>query len=151
MNYKSGFTLVEVLVVIAITVGLVAMIFPNFTNMRELARDNQRKSDLKQLQKMLEVYKEAQSSISYPEDGTIPSPCSAWSTGTTLITNKVPGDPSGTCASPVPYYYRREALDSLKYVLYACLENKNDKEGVVANPEGFGTCTSGIFYKVVEP
>ncbi|PIY68598.1 hypothetical protein COY90_05160 [Candidatus Roizmanbacteria bacterium CG_4_10_14_0_8_um_filter_39_9] len=151
MDNKYGFTLVEILVVIAITIGLVAMIFPNFTNMRELARDNQRKSDLKQLQKMLEIYKESQSPISYPADGTIPSPCSSWSVGTTIITNKVPGDPRGTCTSPSAYYYRRTIGDTLRYVMYACLENKNDKEGIVDNPEGFGTCMSGIFYKVVEP
>lgn len=150
MNNKRAFTLVEVLVVIAITIGLVAMIFPNFTNMRELARDNQRKSDLKQLQKMLEIYKEAQSAISYPADGTIPNPCLPWSVGSTLITNKVPGDPKGTCTSPTAYYYQRTVGDPLRYVLYACLENTNDKEKT-SGPADFGTCASDAFYKVTEP
>ena len=61
MKNKSAFTLIEVLVVIAILAGLVAILFPNFMDVRERARDSQRKSDLKNYQKALEFYKDNQS------------------------------------------------------------------------------------------
>jgi general secretion pathway protein G len=57
---KKGFTLIELLVVIAIIGMLSALLVPNFMGARERARDAQRKSDLKQIQKALEMYRQDQ-------------------------------------------------------------------------------------------
>jgi general secretion pathway protein G len=61
---KKGFTLIELLVVIAIIGMLSALLVPNFMGARERARDAQRKSDLKQIQKALEMYRQDQTSLS---------------------------------------------------------------------------------------
>ncbi|PIU36636.1 prepilin-type cleavage/methylation domain-containing protein, partial [Candidatus Roizmanbacteria bacterium CG07_land_8_20_14_0_80_34_15] len=58
---KHGFTLIELLVVIAIIGSLSALFLPNFMAARERARDTQRKSDLRQIQKALEMHKQDQS------------------------------------------------------------------------------------------
>ncbi len=58
MNRKtSGFTLVEVIVVVAVVSILSAVLYANFNDSRELTRDAQRKADLRLVQNALELYK----------------------------------------------------------------------------------------------
>jgi prepilin-type N-terminal cleavage/methylation domain-containing protein len=54
---QSGFTLVEVLLVIAIIGVLTTVAIVNFGNAREMSRDAQRKADLRNLQNAVELYK----------------------------------------------------------------------------------------------
>lgn len=158
-NRSAGFTLIEMLVVIAILAGLVAILFPNFMEIRLRARDDQRKSDLRNIQKALEYYKEDMSPIIYPDDTTFMSLTSPWKSGTgTLYMAKLPTDPGGICAAGTKYYYHRISTDTLQYVLYACLENTSDSEGQSFDTEAPWfvnqtgcTCTSGKYYKVTNP
>ena len=53
----KGFTLVELLIVIAIIGVLSALLMANFIGVRQRARDAQRKSDLRQMQSALELYR----------------------------------------------------------------------------------------------
>lgn len=157
---SKAFTLIEVLVVIAILAGLVAILFPNFMDARARARDTARKSDLISIQKALEFYKDNQNPPQYPADASFPAPCSSWTVSSQLFMAKIPGDPLGNCSSNLKkYYYHSYApADSLKYDLYACLENKSDVDGN-SGPQAspyFDTqtgylCTSGVYYRVTEP
>ncbi|MEN9920819.1 MAG: hypothetical protein RL538_712 [Candidatus Parcubacteria bacterium] len=54
---NRGFTIIEVLVVTAIIGVLAAIVFASFGTARQQSRDKVRKSDLKQLQLAIEVYK----------------------------------------------------------------------------------------------
>jgi type II secretion system protein G len=63
---KKGFTLIELLVVIFIIGVLSAIIFPNFTQMREKARDTERVTDVMQIRNALEQYFNRNSS--YPSN-----------------------------------------------------------------------------------
>jgi general secretion pathway protein G len=136
-----GFTLIELLVVIAIISGLSALLVPNFMGTRERARDTQRKSDLKQIQKALEMYRQDKNPIAYPTATNnrfgASSSCGSQFGTTVLYMNKIPCDPLG----PTPYYY---AVDNnnLTYTLCACIENNADSEASTGNC--FGTCPSGI-------
>ena len=160
MKNKSAFTLIEVLVVIAILAGLVAILFPNFMDVRERARDSQRKSDLKNYQKALEFYKNNQSPPKYPDDASFPLPCTNWTVSDFLYIAKTPGEPTGNCTTNVKkYFYHSYApADPLRYDMYACLENKLDPEGgsgPATSPyfdtQAGYTCVSGVYYKVSEP
>jgi prepilin-type N-terminal cleavage/methylation domain-containing protein len=62
---KSGFTLVEILVAIAIVSILASVIFANLGEARKKAHDTQRANDLGQIQVALRVYRDAYSS-DYP-------------------------------------------------------------------------------------
>ncbi len=124
---KTGFTLIEILIVIAIISMMVALAFPNFFAARQRARDVQRKSDLKQIQKALELAKSDQSPVAYPTStgNTLPVGCvTPWtnSGGTNTYMPKMPCDPLG----PTQYYYNRPG--TLNYTLYACLENGSDPD-----------------------
>lgn len=145
---KKSFTLIELLVVIAIIGGLSAMLLPNFMGARERARDTQRKSDIKAIQKALELYKSDKLDASYPTTGSLPAVGSSFSNGATIYMSKFPGPPNDVGSST--YIYARDAVSTRKYNLCACLENKADPDKSTDCSTCTG-CTSGPCYLVNEP
>ena len=126
---KKGFTLIELLVVIAIIGSLSALFLPNFMAARERARDAQRKSDLKQIQKAIELFKQDKDPVEIP--ASLPAAKDCWYNGgsetscaanVNVYMNKVPGDPS----TGVKYDYVDDG--NLDYTLCACLENVADPD-----------------------
>ena len=147
---KKAFTLIELLVVIAIIGSLSALFLPNFMAARERARDTQRKSDLRQIQKALEMHKQDQSPTDFLATESFPAVNSCWSSGASctgnVYMNKFPGDPNRT---PNNYYYVNNG--NLTYTLCACLENKADPDGTTANCAASYTCSSTKSYVVIQP
>lgn len=146
---RRGFTLIELLVVIAIIGGLSAIVLPNFMGARERARDAQRKSDLKQIQKAFELYKQDQNPPVYPSAAPVPNQSFTNATTGSLYMNKYPADPQSL--TPTPYYYLQDVSDSLKFTLCACLENKADSDGAAGNCHATYVCSSGKKITVNEP
>lgn len=144
MKKENGFTLIELLVVIAIIGGLSALLLPNFMSARERARDSQRKSDLKQIQKALEMYR--QDNYVFPT--ALPTPGGgAWTGVNNLIyMNKVPSDPLG----PTPYYYSVNNTN-LTYTLCTCLENVADSDSTNCSSCSGVSCSSSKCYIVNQP
>jgi type II secretion system protein G len=153
---KKGFTLIELLIVISIIGILSALLMVNFIGVRQRARDAQRKTDIRQIQAALEMYRADEGS--YPVDipnceGSISlksSDCSS-----TVYMQDVPVDPMG-----LTYYNGGDfCLDSdgSTYYVIACLENKNDSQGVdsIADSDTCNAkapaCSSGIYYLVKNP
>lgn len=142
---RKSFTLIELLVVIAIIGSLSAILLPNFMGARERARDSQRKSDLKQIQKALEMYKQDQSPPSFPTSVAcgastcFPNSGSEWKNPVTnsIYMNLVPKDPNRTTNDGIYFY---SVGSDLTYTLCACLENKADPGAT-----GTGDC-SGANY-----
>lgn len=156
---RKGFTLIELLVVIAIIGGLAALLVPNFMGARQRGRDAQRKSDLKQIQKAMELYKLDQADSSYPP--TMPTVNNQWLAASgNIYMNKVPADPS----TKLKYYYVYNAVNTT-YVLQACLENNADSDANIVDCQsnfdvitGGSACTSkttsrpnGTCYEVIQP
>lgn len=124
-NFSKGFTLVELLIVIAIIGVLSALLMANFIGVRQRARDAQRKADLRQIQSALELYRSDNGS--YPIGnyaalsnctGKLGNPAC-----TTTYMQKLPADPLGGTAT---YYYNSAA--GTTYTIRACLENSADKD-----------------------
>lgn len=116
---SNGFTLVELLVVIAIIGILSTLLTANFIGVRQRGRDSQRKSNLRQIQSALELYRADQAS--YPATASFPACGSSFTnvSGTATYMQKVPCDPSGGS-------YTYSSTDNTKYTLITCLENAND-------------------------
>ncbi len=116
---KKGFTLVELLIVIAIIGILASALLVSLGGARATARDARRISDLRQVQSALELY--------YAKSGEYPSgdwtAMEAAIVGAKVGINKLPQDPqSGTVN---PYTYGSDATTQQTYVLRAVLEGYN--------------------------
>ncbi|MDD3679644.1 MAG: prepilin-type N-terminal cleavage/methylation domain-containing protein [Candidatus Shapirobacteria bacterium] len=130
-NLFSAFTLIELLVVMTVIGVLAGLIVPNYMAARERARDAQRKSDLEQIQKALEMYKMDQSPPRYPDSLSYGLPLES---GEEVYMKEIPQDPRNS--DPYFYSYQLDSEDPLKYTLVACLENKSDPDG----ESGIGDC-----------
>lgn len=154
---QRGFTLIELLVVIAIIGILTSILLPNYISVRQRARDVQRKSDLRQIQTALEVYRADNGSYktdtsTYRLNSTTCTTSSSFTNtaGTVTYLQKIPCDPLGTSAlyNTGNYYYYSNGVT---YTLATCLENTNDSEGTTTapTPNASGTCTT--YFKLTPP
>lgn len=144
---RKAFTLIELLVVIAIIGMLSGLLLPNFMAARQRGRDAQRKSDLKQIQKAFELYKQDQSSPAYP--ATLPSAGVCFSSGSNctgnIYMNKFPTEPQ-----PGKQYYYTVDNTNLTYTLCSCLENTVDPDATTSCSVCVA-CSSGPCYIVNQP
>jgi len=116
--YKKGFTLIELLVAISIIGVLSSFLLVNFIGVRQRSRDGVRKSDLRQIQSALELYRADQGN--YPS--SLPGCGSSLITGEAIYMQKIPCDPSGGAA------YTYSAPGNTSHSIIACLENENDSQ-----------------------
>lgn len=148
LNLSKGFTLVEVLVVIAITTLFVISGIATYINTLKSSRDTRRKSDLGSIQKGLELY--YSDSNAYPTlTGALnyTQLCgSGFNAGGAACTGSVyiqvlPTDPLGSS-----YYYK--STDGTNYKLYSSIE-KSDDTGTGVNQSGYAStsCISGATCK----
>lgn len=124
-NLRKGFTLIELLIVIAIIGILSTVLMVNFIGIRERARDARRKSDLRQIQQAIELYKA--DAGSYPAQNILDGNCGSAlksTDGNTTYMSKVPGDPGSFGC----YHYLNPGESGAPYTLWACLENTNDND-----------------------
>lgn len=152
-NFKKGFTLIELLIVIAIIGVLATLLMVNFVGVRQRARDAQRKSDLRQIQSALEIYRSDNSS--YPASLTNctcnSNPCLGSPTCTATYMQKIPADPSGTTYYNSGNYYFT-STGGTTYTLGACLENTADtQQGTTGTSPGGSGCTSNWYFVVNNP
>ena len=136
---KSAFTLIELLIVIAILGSLASVVVVRFRGAQTTALDTKRQAELKQYQNALEIY--ATRTDRYPANinATANTIC-----GTLGITS-CPDDPKA--AAGMHYVYISDA-SGLNYVLYATIERttsyfvlcSNGKVGNVTTQPSTSTC-----------
>ena len=135
MQRKSiqGFTLIEMLIVIAVISILAGIVLVGITGFQETARDTKRIGDLRGVQNSLELFYTRCGF--YPQTTGVPStPCSGGTNITTWLhlatametvgvisdESKLPGDPTVSSGHD---QYAYESPDGFKYILRATLEN----------------------------
>ncbi|HNP89485.1 MAG: Type II secretion system protein G precursor [Microgenomates group bacterium ADurb.Bin219] len=134
---KSGFSLVELLIVFSLMGVLLSISLAALGSTRKSARDSKRKADLEQIRSALEMYR--------TDVGIYPSNLlfgtGSLSFGNDIYLSSVPNDP---LSSPYTYVYSR--LTNNSYVLCAYLETGSGNAGC-------GDCSSGVAcnYRVTNP
>lgn len=129
----KGFTLIELLVAIVIIGILAGLLMTNFVGVRQRARDAARKSDLRQIQSALELFRSDNGC--YPDAGctalaAFPACSSALASGGITYMQKIPCDPLNTGQFTYTYV---SAGGGATYSLFSCLENVNDSQKDPAN------------------
>jgi general secretion pathway protein G len=151
---SKGFTLVELLIVVGIIGILATLLMANFIGVRQRARDAQRKSDLRQIQSALELYRSDQGT--YPDSLSYSCPESAPLTGgspANTYMQKIPCDPSGASGYNGGRYYFISS-GGITYTLGACLENTGDNsQGTTGTPPigSPGGCSNNWYFVVFNP
>ncbi len=138
---RNGFTLIELLVVIVIISILSSLLMFNFVGVRQRGRDAQRKSDLRQIQVALELYRSDNGT--YPLTAGFPVCGSAFTAGSVTYMQKVPCEARGSGYYNNGNYYYNSAGST--YTLAACLENTNDNDtnnGTVDPGGTAGSCSA---------
>jgi type II secretion system protein G len=127
MKRNFGFSLVELLITVAIITILMAIAIPAYTNFVAKGRDSKRRSDLKTLQSALTQYRADQGS--YPIS-LIPGQPLANPTNTQTYLQRVPIDPLTTYGEYPQYVYvakpnscNNTTTRCTAYCLYANLED----------------------------
>lgn len=154
---ERGFTLIEMLVVIAIISILIGIGINTFTIAQQKARDVRRKADLRSIQVALELYK--QDTGVYPvlsaancsggngyHYADVVLGCAALSPSFSSYLPSIPKDPLGnSCPSGWFYqdtschgYFYASPISGCGYILAVSLENKNDPDGNKALSCGWG-------------
>lgn len=139
---KKGFTLVELLVVVAIIGILLSIVIVNVTSSRQKARDARRKADLRSIQTALELYANSHGDT-YP-DASLDYSASMQLLVDNGFLGQVPLDPSDgqACAGEETcgYLYdnykystsssecKEEPADVYHYRLLAPLEREGDRD-----------------------
>jgi general secretion pathway protein G len=147
IKISTGFTMIELLVVMAIISILAGMSIFAMQGARESARDAARRGDLEKIATALEFYKA--DCHTYPPSGSLPTAASlnAWEPTclgeTHRYLEQVPGDPLGG-----DYAYR--LLSPNRYTLCSTLEDPPDPANDTAD---CGPCAGGFSceYKVTNP
>lgn len=152
LRNKKGFTLVELLIVVAIISVLATLLMANFIGVRQRARDAQRKADIRQIQSALELYRSDQGNYPAAVNNAVGACNSALTGGSSTYMQKIPCDPNSTYNSG-DYYYTSSGT---AYQICSCLENTGDNQGVADRTDGntCGTasnCTTNWYFVVNNP
>jgi type II secretion system protein G len=144
----AAFTLLELLVAMAIMAILTVIGLRSFGSVQQKARDSRRKQDLQSISKALEIYYNDFKHYPDSTEGQISAcgvdatqACSwgeTWqnSSNQTLYMTKLPADPGGS------QYFYLAGEDGKSYSLFAYLENGED-EAVAKDVDGNAAFYSG--------
>ncbi|MCD5381926.1 MAG: type II secretion system GspH family protein [Candidatus Pacebacteria bacterium] len=160
MRYNTraqGFTLVEMLVVLAIVIVLLAIVLPSFGDARQNARDKKRIADLAQIQLALEVYFDIHGHYPRESDGYSGYVGENNNDITTLLSSfitEVPRDPITTTTDYIYYYDGSQVCGGhdTQAILVAHMENDalgNNTELICSSWGGAGGTEDTNAYIVI--
>jgi prepilin-type N-terminal cleavage/methylation domain-containing protein len=145
---RKGFTLIEILIVVAIIAILASVILVGLGPTQSLGRDARRVSDLHEVQNGLELYYNSQGSYPIADDTVWTNLGTALNAAVPSI-SAIPNDPSGGTHS---YIYGTDAKGA-SYILQATLENPSGGpwQGYTAPASSTVTAESVKYYGTGKP
>jgi len=156
LRKTSGFTLIELLVVIAVIGILAGVILASLNSARSKARDARRKSDLAQLVRAVELYRN--DNANYPATAGWFSNANHGGLDGALTPgyiSKIPDDPIAAAGQNYMYYRKDFTICSIvegidKYAFYTKLENPSaaDLATISAAPDTCIKSSYGVNYKI---
>ena len=131
-NFRKGFTLIEILIVVAIIAILATVVLVGLGPTQQSGRDARRLSDLREVQTGLQIY--FNKCGVYPNTNGGATGCATegdeWASMARALTtdvsvgiNSVPNDPLNITAGKAPTYYYAAPAGGTTYVIGAILEN----------------------------
>jgi general secretion pathway protein G len=111
---ERGFTLIELMIVVAIIAILAGILIPNFVNARAQAQTSACQSNLRAIATAMELY--YADNQRYPAAGAIPD---ALNTDTVTYLSNTPRDPADAGATPSKYTFTQPTGDGQSYLI-AC-------------------------------
>ena len=138
--YKKGFTLVEMLIVIAIIAILASVALVSVGGVRRSANDTKRISDLNKVQQSLEVY--------YVKNGVYPSTPANWAGLGTDLGTTLANDPAASGGATYSYgvdggrqhYTLKAVLESDNKILDEANELDGASNGLACDDAAFNYC-----------
>ena len=148
---NKGFTLIELLVVIAIIGIISSIVYVSFSQARAQSRDDIRKSELKQLQLAIELYK-AQNGV-YPDGGCgMHDNGNAWVAPGTYTTGASYGDGTGGTESNCEEYIEGlvpDYIPALPVNQSGDLDNRGLRYAVNIAGDNYKLMNAGVEAKMV--
>ncbi len=149
---RAGFTLIEILVVIAIIASIIAMAIPNYLSARQRANDVKKKQEMAQLKTALRLYYNDFNSYPGGTTGMVMNGCGAGGTnacpctGTRTFASGAACDavymkslPAGFLVSPNTYMYY-QTTGGNDFCLRAVLDNLSDPDIAVSQTRCASAC-----------
>jgi prepilin-type N-terminal cleavage/methylation domain-containing protein len=138
VSYKKGFTLIEILIVVAIIGIMSAIVLAYLDGAKAKGRDTKRIADIKQIEQALEIYFDTCNRYPTPLRGGRMNPTLATTCGNSLP--RVPQDPQ---ASTGKYYGYAVSASPVRYHICATLE--------LGNAQGLGKSGQGPIPGTIDP
>jgi type II secretion system protein G len=109
---ERGFTLIELMIVVAIIAILAGILVPNFVNARAQAQTSACESNLRAIATAMELY--YADNQRYPDAGSVPDALNA--TGVQYL-NNTPRDPADAGTTPGKYTFTQPTGDGQSYLI----------------------------------
>lgn len=149
---RNGFTLIEILVVIAIIASIIAISIPNFLSARQRASDTKKKEEMAQLKTALRLYYNDFNNYPGGATGSVMNGCGtngdeacgsscspAFATGATCDNIYMKKLPAGFLAFPFTYKYYLAAGGN-DFCLNTSLENLSDPDILISQSRCATAC-----------
>jgi type II secretion system protein G len=136
---ERGFTLIELMIVVAIIAILAGILVPNFVNARAQAQTSACESNLRAIATAMELY--YADNQRYPDPGVVPD---ALNTAAVTYLNNTPRDPADAGTTPAKYSFTQPTGDGQSYLIVCPGSHAPSTLSKINKDDGTGKASAGL-------